>query len=285
MPDHGTAMYSFSKRLQHVKYKLKRWNKQCFGYLHVQKAAAQTKLDQITRRIRDHGLNFELSEDESLAFKNLEEWEFREEIFWKQKSRIDWLQEGDRNTAFFHNSVKARRFGNTLSSLVLTDGTQISSCEGISRAAVNYFSDLFTREDPSAGPEQQDILDCIPHLVSPEMNAILLSPILLPELEKVVFNMKKGKAPGPDGFPIEFFQEFWEIIKYDLLDVVQESYSNKQMLKSLNSTFLVLIPKKEGANQLEQFRPIALCNVVYKIITKVIAERLKPLLGSLISTE
>ena len=97
--------------------------------------------------------------------------------------------------------------------------------------------------------------------------------------------MKKGKAPSPDGFPIEFFQEFWEIIKYDLLDVVQESYSNKQMLKSLNSTFLVLIPKKEGANQLEQFRPIALCNVVYKIITKVIAERLKPLLGSLISTE
>ena len=57
------------------------------------------------------------------------------------------------------------------------------------------------------------------------------------------------------------------------------------MLKSLNSTFLDLIPKKEGANQLDQCRPIALCNVVYKIITKLIAERLKPFLGSLISTE
>jgi len=135
-----------------VKYMLKRWNKQCFGYLHVEKAAAQTKLDKITRQIRDHGLNFELSEAESLAIKDLEEWELREEIFWKQKSRIYWLQEGDRNTTFFHNSVKARRLGNTLSSLVLADGTQISSCEGISRAAVNYFSDLFTREYPSARP-------------------------------------------------------------------------------------------------------------------------------------
>ena len=144
---------------------------------------------------------------------------------------------------------------------------------------------MFTREELSAGAKERAILDCIPHLVSAEMNGALLSPILLPELEKFVFNMKKGKAHGPNGFSIEFFQEFWEIVKYDLLDVVQESHRNKQMLKSLNSTFLDHIPKKEGVNWLDQFRPIALCNVVYKIITKLIAERLKPLLGSLISIE
>ncbi len=94
--------------------------------------------------------------------------------------------------------------------------------------------------------------------------------------------MEKGKALVPNGFSIEFFQEFQEIVKYDLLDVVQESYRNKQMLKSLNSTFLSFIPKKEGANQFDQFKPIELCNVVYKIITKWIAERLKPFLDSLI---
>lgn len=120
--------------------------------------------------------------------------------------------------------------------------------------------------------EERAILNCIPPLVSIEMNDSLLHPILLFELEGVVFQMKKGKAPSPDGFPIEFFQEFWEIIKYDLLDVVQESHRNKQMLKSMNSTFLALIPKKEGANSLDQYRPIPLCNVVYKIITKLIAE-------------
>ncbi|XP_059077196.1 uncharacterized protein LOC131876295 [Cryptomeria japonica] len=284
-PTHGTAMFIFTKRLQHVKFRLKRWNKQCFGNLQAQKLVAQSKLDSITRQIRDQGLTSDLSIAESLALKGLEEWELWEEIFWKQKSRIDWLQEGDRNIAFFHNSVKARRQGNSISSLVSQDGAQLSSSADISREAVYYFSNLFSREDIAARAEEGAILDCIPQLVSAEMNGVLLCPILLPELEKVVFNMKKGKAPGPDGFPIEFFQEFWEIIKFDLLEVIQESHRNKQMLKSMNSTFLALIPKMEGANRLAQFRPIALCNVVYKIITKLIAERLKPLLGSLISAE
>ena len=96
--------------------------------------------------------------------------------------------------------------------------------------------------------EERAILDCIPHVVLAEMNRALLRPIFLPELEKVVFSMKKGKAPSPDGFSIEFFQKFWEIIKFDLLEVVQESQRNKQMLKSMNATFLALIPRQEGAN-------------------------------------
>ena len=87
--------------------------------------------------------------------------------------------------------------------------------------------------------------------------------------------MKKGKAPGPDGFPIEFFQEFWDIIKLDLLSVFQESQKNKKMLRALNSTFLALIPKGDGADRFSQFFPISLCNVTYKIICKLSVERLK----------
>ena len=89
-----------------------------------------------------------------------------------------------------------------------------------------------------------------------------MRPISLEELEEVVFGMPKEKAPGLDGFLVEFFQEFWDITNHDFLEVVKESYYSKQLLRALNSTFLTLIPKREGANELEFFRPIALCNVV-----------------------
>jgi hypothetical protein len=71
----------------------------------------------------------------------------------------------------------------------------------------------------------------------------------------------------------------------DLLEVVKESLQNKQMLRALNCTLLTLIPKKEGVDNLDSFRPIALCNVVYKIITKLIVDRLKICLPVVISEE
>lgn len=117
------------------------------------------------------------------------------------------------------------------------------------------------------------------------MNESLMHLMTLSKLEEVVFGMAKGKSPGPNGFPIEFFQEFWGIIKLDLLVVAQESHSRKQMFLALESAFLVLISKKEGANWLEFFRPIVLYNVVYKIFNKLIDERLKNWLPSLISDE
>lgn len=108
-------------------------------------------------------------------------------------------------------------------------GEVLSSTQDISNEVVHYFASLFTEESQGLVTEAQ-ILSYIPSLVSLEMIEHLMSAISLEELEKTVFQMKKGKAPSPDGFSIEFFQEFWEIIKLDLLAVVQESQRNSQML-------------------------------------------------------
>ena len=80
------------------------------------------ELNGITRLIREEGVYEYLLWEEARALKELEEWEMREEIFWKQKAWIEWLQEGDKNTAFFFNSVKSRQHGNAISSLVTDRG-------------------------------------------------------------------------------------------------------------------------------------------------------------------
>jgi hypothetical protein len=95
--------------------------------------------------------------------------------------------------------------------------------------------------------------------------------------------MPNGKAPGPDGCTVEFFKSCWEIIKHDVYRVVEDSRRSASILKALNATMITLIPKENEAKTPDRSRPIALCNVVYKLISKVIENRLKPLLPTLVS--
>ena len=120
---------------------------------------------------------------------------------------------------------------------------------------------------------------------SREDNENLNKPISMQEVEEALSQMAQGKAPGPDGFTTNFFHFFWEMIKKEVWAIVEESRSKRGVLKDFNVTFLALIPKGEGADLIDKFRPIAICNVIYKIITKVIANHLKPLLLGLISLE
>lgn len=114
-----------------------------------------------------------------------------------------------------------------ISSIVSSLGDQSSSFWDISREAIQYYSTLFAEDSPLARDEENIILDYIPAIVTNEINESLIRTISLDELERIVFQMKKGKTPRPNGFTVEFFQEFWETIKFDLLEVVQESHKNK----------------------------------------------------------
>ena len=95
--------------------------------------------------------------------------------------------------------------------------------------------------------------------------------------------MPNGKAPESDGFTIDFYKYCWSTIKDEVYDLVEESKMKKSIFPSLNATSLVLIPKSDKADSKNHFRPIALCNVIYKIISKVISNHIKPLLPLLIS--
>ena len=95
--------------------------------------------------------------------------------------------------------------------------------------------------------------------------------------------MQLDKAPGLDGFTIHFYRACWNVIKLDLLRMVKSFHKKAKVGGCTNSTFLALIPKEVNPKTFDRFRPISLCNASYKILAKLLANRLKPLLGNLIS--
>jgi hypothetical protein len=108
-------------------------------------------------------------------------------------------------------------------------------------------------------------------------------PISPEEVEKAFFDMLKGESLGPNGFTSDFFQACWPIIKWDTWALVEDSHLHSNFIPDLNITFLTFIPKEDKVENPNKFFLISLCNMVYRIITKVIANRLKFLLPSLIS--
>ena len=95
--------------------------------------------------------------------------------------------------------------------------------------------------------------------------------------------LEGDKAPGLDGFTMTFYHHCWGVVERDVLAVFEEFYQYSKFVKSLNAIFLALVPKKNGASNIRDFRPISLVGSVYKILVKVLANRLKKVLDQLIS--
>lgn len=94
--------------------------------------------------------------------------------------------------------------------------------------------------------------------------------------------MPSSKAPGPDGFPAEFYRAAWCIIKEDFVVAVQSFFMYGFLPWGVNATILTLIPKHDDAKEIKDYRPISCCNILYKVISKVLANRLIVLLPDLI---
>ncbi|XP_070664898.1 uncharacterized protein [Malus domestica] len=127
------------------------------------------------------------------------------------------------------------------------------------------------------------LLDCISPRVSEEMNQALLKPVSEDEIKTAIFKMGGLKAQGPDGFQGIFYQSYWEHVYADVCALVRELMQGSSSPTSLNATYIVLIPKVPHPETVSQFRPISLCNYSYKVLSKVLANRLKVILPMLIS--
>src|SRR6185312_13482783 len=129
------------------------------------------------------------------------------------------------------------------------------------------------------------VLDTVLAKVTAAMNESLVAPFQKDEIKRALFKMFPTKAPGPDGLPAHFFQRHWEICGDEVTAVVLRVLRGEDDPSAINNTCIVFIPKVESPEELGQFRPISLCNVIYKITSKVMANRLKEVLPEIISEE
>ena len=118
------------------------------------------------------------------------------------------------------------------------------------------------------------MMDVVPSLITTEMNHILEAKVTKNEVKDALFAMDPDKAPGSNGFSARFLQIYWSIGEKHLYKMVLKSQVCQKIGGSMNSNFLSLIPKEKGANSFNRFCPISLCNIGYKLITKVICSLL-----------
>lgn len=201
------------------------------------------------------------------------------------RSRAIWLTEGDNNTKFYHKFANGRKAINTIWELRDQQGHTITNQQNLARLATEHFSGIYKAPGNVNILEIMRVAELFPRYVDQENSEELLKEVTMDELEATLKWFKKDKSPGPDGWTIEFYISFFDILGHDLLRLVEDSRRRGRISSAIKSTFIALIPKTDNPLSYDEFRPISLCNCLYKIIAKILANRLKPILSQHISSE
>lgn len=275
----GNASFRLIKKLRLLKEQLKTWKEgRTTNDLKRQKEILLEELERLDKQEIDEGIDEEGRLRRACIKKHLAEVCRWEEIAWRQRSRELWLREGDKNTAFFHRSACVHRSFNFLRRIIIK-GNTLEDLEVMKENICDFYKKLYTQ-----------LCGYKPRLARVEFKRVeeekaqsLERPFTREEVKNAVMDSDGDKAPGPDGFTLAFFKENWSLVEDDVMALFDEFHSSGKFVRSMNSTFICLIPKKKGAENISDFRPISLVSSTYKIVSKVLAERLRTVMGSLVS--
>lgn len=278
--DRGSMQFVMCNKMRRLKGPLKNLNAQHFSHISDWAGSANEALKVAQLELHNNPHD-SVPQNRVVGLRkatmNLSE---AERQFFSQKVKCAYLQNSDRCTKFFHALVKRNAKRNQIVTVKKEDGSFTCSQSEVANKFVRYFSKLLGTES------QYDPLDpgilCSGKLVSVKQAAALIRPMSQEEIKAALFSIGESKAPGPDGYTSGFFKKAWPTVGDLCCKAVQEFFILSMLLKQLNHIAVSLIPKSSHAQDMGDFRPIACCNVMYKVISKVLASRLVPILGHII---
>lgn len=272
---------SFMGNVESTARALDKWNQEVFGNIFHRKKKLMARLSGIQSALVRNPHNGLLTLRRKLQHE-LEATLYQEELLWFQRSREKWICSGDRNTKYYHIATNIKRRQRTVRQLRESDGEWAQDEERIKSIVLEYFTDIFTENGD--GSVLGDTLSRFPTLdeeVWERVNAEFTEE----DIKRALFDMTPLKASGPDGFHASFFQKQWGTVGGSIVRMVKEFMHTGVLPTGLNDTHIALIPKVKNPERANQFRPISLCNVSYKIITKAMANRIKEVMRGLIGPE
>ncbi|GJZ38019.1 RNA-directed DNA polymerase, eukaryota, reverse transcriptase zinc-binding domain protein [Tanacetum coccineum] len=197
-----------------------------------------------------------------------------------QKAHVKWDIEGDENSKFFHGLINQKR-RNQMINGIMVEGNWITNPCLIKDAFLQFYKRKFQAQD------SQVMFSNLPH--SHSLNCMdretLERQVTLEEIKEAVWDCGSSKAPGPDGYSFAFVKKYWGTIQKDLYDFVNLFFASCVMPNGANSSFFTLIPKVNNPTLITDFRPISLIGIHYKIIAKILANRLSKVIDKIVSKE
>jgi hypothetical protein len=238
---HGTPSFVLACKLKALKQNLKTWNAEVFGNVERNKRKLFEELQAFDTIEGSRALvEGDLLKKSEIVIE-LERCFLLEEVSWRQKSRVTWLK-GDKCTKLFPSIANSNRRYNSMDSLLIGDSISSNPAE-IGEHVVQFYQDLFS-EKQSWRPRLDDLsFDAILESKASWLERAFEEE----EVRKVVFAMNGDKEPGPDGFTMAFFQACWEVLRLDIMEVFSDFHAREVFEKSLNVSFIALIPKIPGA--------------------------------------
>ncbi|KAL9678256.1 hypothetical protein QQ045_016098 [Rhodiola kirilowii] len=226
---HKNPLVNFGLKLKKTRTDLNSWNWEVFGDVKRKIKETQVLLDSLECQLQNawsDTISSRIAETRQ-NMNNLLRFQLG---MLEEKVKVSWYKDGDRNSSFFHASIKARRAQNKIK-LNLEDGSITEDGDVIGLRAASYFKDLFG-ECSASGDIQ--VADLVQKVISEEDNISLSATPSLEEIQHNVFSMNSSSSPGPDGFTGKFFTSCRDIIKDDLQAAVQAFFEGLQLPKIIS---------------------------------------------------